>query len=106
MILPRRQQAFLDQLDRELGASDPQLQLSYADFARRAGGAPFPEAEAVAVAQPPYRFVVLGLILLLAVGFLAFGINDLKGGCSATAWHGVCTATATTPGGSDANAPG
>jgi hypothetical protein len=104
MILPRRQQAILNQLDRELGTSDPQLRSSYADFTRQAGGAPFPAAEAIA--QRPYRFLVLGLIFLLAVGFLAFGINDLKGGCPASAWHGVCTTTVTTPGGSDGNAPG
>ena len=89
MILPRRQQAVLDQMDRALGAADPKLRSSYAAFARRARGTPFPEAEVIT--GRPVRFVVLALVILLAVGFLAFGIGVLHGGCSSTAWHGGCT---------------
>ena len=89
MILPRRQQAVLDQMDRALGAADPKLRSSYAAFARRARGAPFPEAEVIT--GRPVRFVVLALVILLAVGFLAFGVGVLHGGCSSTAWHGTCT---------------
>jgi hypothetical protein len=96
MILPRRQQAILDQMERTLGAADPQLRSSYAAFARRAGGAPFPEAEVIATR--PVRFLVLGLVILLALGFLAFGISDVSGGCPTAVWHGVCAATAATPG--------
>jgi hypothetical protein len=89
MILPRRQQAVLDQMDRALGADDPKLQSSYAAFARRAQGTPFPVAEVIT--GRPVRFLVLALVILLAVGFLAFGIGVLHGGCSSTAWHGGCT---------------
>lgn len=99
MNLPRRQQAILDQMDRALGAADPGLRSSYAAFARRAGGAPFPAGEVIATR--PVRFVVLGLIILLAVGFLALGItslNNINNSCPAPAWHGVCSATSTTPG--------
>ena len=91
MILPRRQQAILDQMDRALGASDPQLGSSYAAFARRVGEAPFPAAEVIAIR--PVRFLVLGLVILLALGFLAFGISDVSGGCPSAVWHGVCVAT-------------
>jgi len=96
MILPRRQQAILDQMERALGAADPQLRSSYEAFARRAGGAPFPAAEVIATR--PVRFLVLGLVILLALGFLAFGISDVSGGCPSAVWHGVCAATAATPG--------
>jgi hypothetical protein len=96
MILPRRQQAILDQMDRALGAADPQLRSTYAAFARRAEGAPFPAAEVIATR--PTRFLVLGLVILLALGFLAFGISDVSGGCPSAVWHGVCAATAGTPG--------
>ena len=96
MILPRRQQAILDQMDRALGASDPQLGSSYAAFARRVGEAPFPAAEVIAIR--PVRFLVLGLVILLALGFLAFGISDVSGGCPTAVWHGVCAATTATPG--------
>jgi hypothetical protein len=89
MILPRRQQAVLDQMERALGAADPELRSSYAAFARRARGAPFPAAEVIT--GRPVRFLVLALVILLAVGFLAFGIGVLHGGCSSTAWHGSCT---------------
>jgi hypothetical protein len=92
MILPRRQQAILDQMDRALGAADPRLRSSYAAFARRAGGAPFPAAEVIAAR--PVRFLVLGLVILLALGFLAFGISNESGGCPSAVWHGVCAATA------------
>jgi hypothetical protein len=92
MILPRRQQAILDQMERALGAADPQLRSSYAAFARRAEGASFPAAEVIATR--PVRFLVLGLVILLALGFLAFGINDVSGGCPSAVWHGVCAATA------------
>jgi hypothetical protein len=96
MILPRRQQAILDQMEHALGAADPQLRSSYAAFARRAEGAPFPAAEVITTR--PTRFVVLGLIILLALGFLAFGVSDLRGGCPTAVWHGVCAATAGTQG--------
>jgi hypothetical protein len=98
MILPRRQQAILDRIDRALGAADPQLRSSYAAFTRRTGRAPFPPAEVIA--NRPVRFLILALITLLAIGFLAFGISGLNGGCpaSAAAWHGTCTVTAPTPG--------
>ena len=76
MILPRRQQAVLDQIERALNATDPQLRSSYAAFARRAGGAPFPAAEVITTR--PIRFLVLGVIILLALGFLAFGISDFE----------------------------
>ena len=89
MILPRRHQTALDQMDRALGATDPELQSSYEDFARRARGAPFPAAEVIT--GRPVRFLVLALVIVLAVGFLAFGIGVLNGGCSSTAWHGGCT---------------
>jgi DUF3040 family protein len=89
MILPRRQQAILDQIERGLGAADPTLWSSYAAFARKARGAPFPEAEVIT--GRPVRFVALALIILLAVGFLAFGVGVLHGGCSPTAVHGGCT---------------
>ncbi len=89
MILPRRQRAVLDQIDRALSAADPKLRSSYADFARRARGAPIPAAEAIM--GRPVRFLVLALVITLAVGFLAFGIGVLNGGCSSTAWHGTCT---------------
>jgi hypothetical protein len=89
MSLTRRQQAVLDQMDRALGAADPKLHSSYAAFARRTGGKPFPAAEVIA--SRPVRYLVLALVILLAVGVLAFGISDLNGGCSAAAWHGVCT---------------
>jgi hypothetical protein len=92
MILPRRQQAILDEMGRALGVADPQLRSSYAAFTRRAGGAPLPEAEVIA--PRPVRFVVLGVVILLALGFLAFGISDLGGGCPSAVWHGVCAATA------------
>ena len=92
MILPRRQQAALDQIERALSATDPQLRSSYAAFARRAGGAPFPAAEVITTR--PIRFLVLGVIILLALGFLAFGISDTSGGCPSAVWHGVCAATA------------
>jgi hypothetical protein len=82
MILPRRQQAVLDQIDRALDAANPELRSSYAAFARRAQGAPFPPAEVIA--GRPARFLVLALVILLAVGFLAFGIGVLHGGCSST----------------------
>jgi hypothetical protein len=88
MILPRRQQAVLDQMERVLGAADPKLWSSYAAFARKARGAPFPEAEVIT--GRPVRFVALALIILLAVGFLAFGVGVLHGGCSSTAVHGGC----------------
>jgi hypothetical protein len=91
MILPRRQQAILDQMERALGAADSQLRSSYAAFARRAEGAPFPAAEVIATR--PVRFLVLGLVILLALGFLAFGISDVSGGCPSAVWHGVCAAT-------------
>ena len=103
MSLPRRQQEILDEMDRALGAADPQLRSSYAAFARRAKGSALPAVEAIA--GRPVRYLVLGLIFLLAVGFLAFGINDLRGGCSATAWHGTCT-TAVTPGGAGGTTSG
>src|ERR1700729_1494149 len=77
MILPRRQQAILDQMERALGADDPQLRSSFAAFARRARGAPSPAAEVIPTR--PVRFLVLGLIVLLALGFLAFGISDVSG---------------------------
>jgi len=96
MILPRRQQAILDQMERALGAADPQLRSSYEAFARRAGAAPFPAAEVIATR--PVRFLVLGLVILLALGFLAFGISAVSGGCPTAVWHGVCAATAATPG--------
>jgi hypothetical protein len=89
MILPRRQQAVLDRMDRALGAADPELHSSYAAFARRARGAPFPAAEVITARTA--RFLVLALVIVLAVGFLAFGIGVLNGGCSSTAWHGGCT---------------
>jgi hypothetical protein len=89
MILPRRQQEVLDRMDRALGAADPELRSSYAAFARRARGAPFPAAEVIT--GRPVRFLVLALVVLLAVGFLAFGVGVLHGGCSSTAWHGTCT---------------
>ena len=92
MILPRRQQAILDQMERALGAADPQLRSSYAAFTRRAGGAPLPEAEVIP--SRPVRFLVLGVIILLALGFLVFGISDVSGGCPSAVWHGVCAATA------------
>ena len=92
MILPRRQQAILDQMERALGAADSQLRSSYAAFARRAEGASFPAAEVIATR--PVRFLVLGLVILLALGFLAFGISDVSGGCPSAVWHGVCAATA------------
>ena len=92
MILPRRQQAILDQMERALGAADPQLRSSYAAFARRAGGAPFPAAEVITTR--PVRYLVLGLVILFALGFLAFGMSDVSGGCSSAVWHGVCAATA------------
>jgi hypothetical protein len=92
MILPRRQQAILDQMEHALGAADSQLRSSYAAFARRAEGAPFPAAEVIATR--PVRFLVLGLVILLAIGFLAFGISDVSGGCPTAVWHGVCAATA------------
>ncbi len=95
MILPRRQQAILDQMERAFGAADSQLRSSFAAFARRAEGAPFPAAEVIA--SRPVRFLVLGLIILLALGFLAFGISDVSGGCPSAVWHGVCAATAATP---------
>ena len=91
MILPRRQQAILDQMERALSAADPQLRSIYAAFARRAEGASFPEAEVIATR--PVRFLVLGLVILLALGFLAFGISDVSGGCPSAVWHGVCAAT-------------
>ena len=96
MILPRRQQAILDQMERALDAADPQLRSSYAAFARRARGAPLPASEVIAAR--PVRFLVLGLVILLALGFLAFGISDVSGGCPTAVWHGVCAATAATPG--------
>jgi hypothetical protein len=96
MILPRRQQAILDQMERALGAADPKLRSSYAAFARRAEGAPFPAAEVIATR--PVRFLVLGLVVLLALGLLAFGISDVSGGCPSAVWHGVCAATAAPPG--------
>jgi hypothetical protein len=89
MILPRRHQTALDQMDRALGAADPELQSSYEAFARRARGAPFPAAEVIT--GRPVRFLVLALVIVIAVGFLAFGIGVLNGGCSSTAWHGGCT---------------
>jgi hypothetical protein len=88
MILPRRQQAILNQMDRALGAADPQLRSSYANFARQAGRAPFPAAEVIATR--PVRFLVLGLVILLAVGILALGISGQSGGCPSASWHGVC----------------
>jgi hypothetical protein len=42
--------------------------------------------------------LVLGLVILPALGFLAFGISDVSGGCPSAVWHGVCAATAATPG--------
>jgi hypothetical protein len=96
MILPRRQQAILDEMERALGEADPRLRSSYAAFARRAGEAPFPEAEVIAARR--VRFLVLGLVILLALGFLAFGIRDVSGGCPTAVWHGVCVAPAGTPG--------
>jgi hypothetical protein len=98
MTLPHRQQVILDRMDRALTAADPQLQSSYAAFARRAGEAPFPAAEVIATR--PVRYLVLALIVLLTVGFIALGINSLQGGCAAPAWHAVCTSSATAPGGS------
>lgn len=92
MILPRRQQAILDQMERALGVADPQLRSSYAAFTRRAGGAPLPAAEVIA--PRPVRYLVLGVVILLALGFLAFGISDVSGGCPSAVWHGVCAATA------------
>ena len=89
MILPRRQQAVLKRMDRALDAADPELRSSYAAFARRARGAPFPAAEIIT--GRPVRFVVLALVVVLAIGFLAFGMGVLNGGCSSTAWHGGCT---------------
>jgi Protein of unknown function (DUF3040) len=97
MNLPRRQQVILDRMDRALGAADPQLQSSYAAFARRAGEAAIPPDEVIATR--PVRYLVLALVILLALGFLALGISSLGGGCSAPAWHGTCTTTVTTPGG-------
>ena len=88
MILPRRQQAVLDQMDRALGAADPKLRSSYAAFARQARDAPFPAAEVIT--GRPVRFLVLALVAVLAIGFLAFGIGVLHGGCSSTAPHGGC----------------
>lgn len=82
MILPRRQQAVLDRMDRALGAADPELRSSYAAFTRRARDAPFPAAEVIT--GHPARFLVLALVMLLAVGFLAFGIGVLHGGCTST----------------------
>src|ERR1700722_11454352 len=90
MILPRRQQAILDQMERALGAADPQLRSSYAAFARRAEGVPFPAAEVIA--PRPVRFLVLALVILLVLGFLAWGISDVSGGCPSAVWHGVCAA--------------
>jgi hypothetical protein len=89
MILPRRQRAVLHQMDRALSEADPGLRSSYAAFARRARGAPLPAAEVIP--GRPVRFLVLALVVLLAVGFLALGMGVLHGGCSSTAWHGVCT---------------
>ena len=89
MILPRRQRAVLHRMDRALSVTDPKLQSSYVAFARKARGAPFPAAEVIA--GRPVRLLVLALVILLAVGFLAFGIGVLHGGCSSTAWHGGCT---------------
>jgi hypothetical protein len=88
MILPRRQQAILDQMDRAIGAADPELHSSYAAFARRTGEKPFPAAEVIAAR--PVRYLVLALIIAFAVGFLAFGIGSLNGGCSSTAGNSVC----------------
>ena len=86
MILPRRQRVGLDQIARALGATDPKLRSSYADFARRARGAPFPAAEVIPGRPVPY--LVLAIIVLVAVGFLAFGIGVLHGGCDPAT---VCT---------------
>jgi len=96
MNLPRGQQVILNQMDRALGAADPQLRSRYAAFTRRASGAPFPAAEVIATR--PLRFLVLALVVLLAIGVLALGISSTNGGCAAPAWHGVCTSTATAPG--------
>lgn len=95
MNLPRRQQVILDRIDRALGAADPQLRSSYAAFTRRASGAPFPAAEVIATR--PLRYLVLGLIVLLAIGVVAIGISS-SNSCAAPAWHATCTTTATTPG--------
>ncbi len=81
MILPRRQRAVLDRMARDLGAADPELRSSYAAFTRKARDAPFPAAEVITGRQA--RFLVLALVILLAVGFLAFGIGVLHGGCYA-----------------------
>jgi hypothetical protein len=50
-------------------------------FAKRAGEAPFPVAEVIATR--PVRYLVLGLVILLAIGFLALGVSVLNGDCSA-----------------------
>jgi hypothetical protein len=91
MSLPQRQQMILDQMDRSLRAADPQLQSSYAAFAKRAGEAPFPAAEVIVTR--PVRHLVLGLVILLAIGFLALGVSVLNGECSAG--HRTCAATGT-----------
>ena len=96
MNLPRSQQTALNQIDRALGAADPQLRSSYAAFTRRARGAPFPPAEVIATR--PLRFLILALIVLLGIGVLAFDIGSSSGGCAAPAWHATCTSSATTPG--------
>jgi hypothetical protein len=88
MILSRRQQAVLDRMDRDLGAADPKLRSSFEAFALRARDAPFPAAEVIT--GRPVRFLVFALVIVFAVGFLAFGIGVLHGGCSSTAWHGGC----------------
>ncbi len=88
MILPRRQQSVLDRIDRALGAADPELRSSYAAFARRAQDAPFPAAEVITGRR--VRFLVLALVIVLAVGFLAFGVGVLHGGCPSTAGHSGC----------------
>jgi hypothetical protein len=97
MSLPLRQQAILDRMDRALKATDPQLQSTYAAFARRAGGASFPAAEVISTR--PVRYLVLALVVLLATGLVALGITSTGGGCAAPAWHATCTTIPTSPNG-------
>ena len=93
MILPRRQQAILDQMERALGAADPQLRSSYAAFAPAGRGSVLSRGRGDSYSPGPLP-TLLGLVILLALGFLAFGINDVGGGCPSAVWHGVCAATA------------
>ena len=81
MILPRRQQQILNQIEQALQTADPKLKSMFAAFGRSVRAQTGPAIEAISDRPSRRTLVIFTMVVLCLLGVLVVGIRSTNGDC-------------------------